>query len=261
MGRELYQLVAIDKNNNEYIIELNNENKNNKGSLSVLDSGTTYFENENHLAKYLFAKEKIPTEDVRFAIKYNYKGSRYLPVIYNDVDLNRISKKADNEEVFIQYVLNLYRKIEEQLYDRDFYEHLIIINDANSQEPNNGNYLQERLMQSIIRFYDTFIKINESELEKEYFRKEIIRQMSTYKQFRTLYMYYQAYINPYVKENNANEELKHHKTTFETLAKKESERNFDIPDELLDVYEKYGMDGVYSITDVDEIISKGYRFK
>ena len=261
MGRELYQLVAIDKDNNEYIIELNNENKNNKGSLSVLDSGTTYFESENHLAKYLFAKGKIPTEAVRFAIKYNYKGSRYLPVIYNDVDLNRISKKADNEEVFMQYVLNLYRKIEEQLYDRQFYEYLIIVNDTNSQEPNNGNYLQERLMQSIIRFYDTFIKINESESEKEYFRKEIIRQMSTYKQFRTLYMYYQTYMNPHnIKENNVNEE-KHHEVTFETLAKKESERNSEIPDELFDVYEKYGMDGVYSITDADEIISKGYRFK
>lgn len=261
MGRELYQLVAIDKHNKEYIIELNNQNQNNKGSLNLLDSGTTYFQSEKHLANYLFRKGKIPTVDVRFAIKYNYKGSRYLPVIYNDIDLNRISENADNEEIFKYDVLNLYRKIEEKLHDRDFYEYLIVVNDTNCDEAKNGNYLQERLMLAIIRYYETFIKIKESESEKEFFKNEIIRQMSSYKQFRTLYMYYQTYMNSRVKENNLFVEDKNNQPTFETLTKSESEKNSEIPEELLEIYRKYGMDGIYSILDVDDVISKGYKFK
>ena len=45
--RELYQLVAIS-NGIEYVVELKNDNKNNRGSLELIDSGTTRFQNERH---------------------------------------------------------------------------------------------------------------------------------------------------------------------------------------------------------------------
>ena len=72
MGRELYQLIAKDKDNNEYVIELNNENSKNKGQLSFLDRGISRFENKQHLAAYLYEAKKIPTTDVKFYIKYVY---------------------------------------------------------------------------------------------------------------------------------------------------------------------------------------------
>ena len=56
--RELYQLVAI-KDGNESVIELKNNNKNNKGTLEFIDSGTTRFQSKEHLAWYLNKEGKI----------------------------------------------------------------------------------------------------------------------------------------------------------------------------------------------------------
>ena len=53
MVGELYQLVAIDKEGHEQVIKLNNENKNSKGFLFYIDSGTTYMKNHQSLVDYL----------------------------------------------------------------------------------------------------------------------------------------------------------------------------------------------------------------
>lgn len=258
MGRELYQLVAITKNNIEYIIELNNKNKNNRGSLSFIDSGTTCFQNERQLSEYLFNKGKIPTKDVKFAIKYSRDGVKYLPAAFNDNELYNISKNTEQEEIFSDYAVKLYMKVEAELYNKDFYEYLMILNDRNSKEKKNGNYLNDHLIKCISDFYEVFVKLNEAESEKADFRYLIIKEMTNYKQLRTLYIFYQIYMNEYIKNNNASNS---HEVTFESLLTRENKRESDIPDELQNAYEKYGMDEVYATYDLDDLVSKGYKFR
>ena len=118
--RELYQLVAIS-NGIEYVVELKNDNKNNRGSLELIDSGTTRFQNERHLAQYLYDTGKIPTTDVRFAIKYRYDGNKYMPVIFNDRELFAISKNVGNNDIYNDYVFFFLKKLEAELNNPMFY--------------------------------------------------------------------------------------------------------------------------------------------
>lgn len=260
MSGERYQLVAIDENNNEYIIELNNDNKNNKGKLYFIDRGVTRFQNPQHLASHLYEEGKIPNVPVKFVIRYNHVGIKELPLIFYDGDLLSISKNADDEAKISEIALKYYLKLEEMLQKYGFYNYLRTINNRNSFDKKSGNFLKDRLIDNIRKLYENFILTQNPTSEKVEIQFEIMQDLTEYKQLRTLHSFYKTYENMYVNNFNEVKEFDK-KTTFETITKRESAEIPEIPQELQKAYDTYGMDGVWAIADAEDVVDKGYKFK
>lgn len=251
MGRELYQLVAITTNNMEYIVELKNENKNNRGYLNFIDSGTARFESERSLATYLYEQGKIPTTDVRFAVKYNHEGPKYLPIILNDRELAYVAKSDSNtHQDYIFYFLKL---LEAELHDPAFYRYVVKNTTKNAKESRNGNHINIRLLHSISEYYDTFVKTNDNESNKAEIQYDILEELFSYKQLRTLRMLYYGYRNQMIKEEIMSATEQEEKVDYENMV--------EIPDDIANAYKHGGMDEVYSITDLDNIESKRIKLK
>lgn len=251
MGRELYQLVAIDKNNNQYVVELNNENKKNKGSLEFIDYGTVHFANEQHLAEYLHKKGTIPTTNVNFFIKYKHNGDKMLPVIYNDRDLY-IYLGVDEAGRYNE-ILRFFSLIQIEFEKLNFYNFFLKQNKYNSNQINNGNCLNNKLFFDLIQYYDTYIKnknYGEGKVDLQY---SILTELSKYKQFRTMHHFYQSYI----EINKAKEDMAAEQEFLNTNNNIEYEKLVDIPDDIRHAYETNGMDDVYSIVDLDDLVAKG----
>lgn len=192
MGKELYQLVAKDKLGNEVIIELNNSNKKNKGSLELIDSGTTLFENKYSLSNYLFKKGKIKDIEVDFMIKYFHNGERYLPVIFNDKRLRGITK----DETIKNDAIYIYLKhLEALLYSKGFYNYIISLNEKNNKQKTNGNYLNQKIINSIIEYYNLYVRTNDIDSNKYEIQMVLLKELYNYKQFRTLYLFVEEYNN------------------------------------------------------------------
>lgn len=253
MQRELYQLVAITNNNMEYVVELINQNKNNRGKLEFIDSGTTRFSDETDLAQYLFNKGKIPTTNVKFAIKYNNKGPKYLPIIFADKELTYISKNVGDNDNFYDYVFHFLKLLEVTLSEPGFYNYLIRINSKNEKEFANGNYINQKLITSIIEYYNTYIRTNNIDANKADLQYSILKELYSYKQLRTLRMFYLNYKNIMQKENNVVYAKEVNKTNIQDMP--------DIPDDISDAYRNGNMDEVYSIADLDDLISGGIKLK
>ena len=253
MERELYQLVAITNNNMEYVVELNNENKNNRGKLEFIDNGTARFENELSLAKYLYNAGKIPTQKVGFAIKYNNKGAKYLPLIFNDKELTYVSKNVGDNDVYNDYVFHFLKLLEVSLSDSVFYNYLIRINSRNEREARNGNYINQKLITSIIEYYNTYIRTNNIDENKADLQYSILKELYNYKQLRTLRMFYLNYKNVMKKENDIIPTKDVNKENIEEMP--------DIPDHIDYAYKNGGMDEVYSVADLDDLIANGVKFK
>lgn len=253
MERELYQLVAITNNNMEYVVELNNENKNNRGKLEFIDSGTARFKDQESLAKYLYNAGKIPTTEVSFAIKYNNKGPKYLPVIFSDKELAYVSKNVGDNDVYNDYVFHFLKLLEISLSDQVFYNYLIRINSRNEREARNGNYINQKLITSIIEYYNTYIKTNNIDANKADLQYSILKELYNYKQLRTIRMFYLNYKNVMKKENDIIPTKDVNKTNIEEMP--------DIPEDIDYAYKNGGMDEVYSIADLDDLIANGVKFK
>lgn len=261
MVREIYQLVAIDQNNNEYVIELTNDNKNNKGKLSFLDRGISRFSNSQHLASHLYESGKLPNVPVRFVIRYNYDGIKEIPLIFYDEELNSICKNVDNEAVMSDYALKYYLRLEEALKNDGFYNYLMFMNEKNVSNKKSGNILHNRLIANISRFYKNFVLLENPNSEKVEIQYDIMKDLMNYKQLRTLHYFYKSYTNRNLKEvEEANESVKH-ETTFESLLERESKKVSEVPEHLQKAYEQGGMDDVYALVDGDEVIEKGYKFR
>lgn len=271
MGRELYQLVAIDKNKNQYIIELNNENDKNKGNLEFIDKGTIRFVNEQQLAEYLYRKQKIPTTEVNFFIKYKHNGDKYIPVIYNDKNLQMFL--SSNETKRYDYILNFFRLMEIEFSKQYFYDFFVSENKDNSNKTNNGNYLNNKLFFDLLSYYDVYIQSENYESSRVDLQYSILNELFNYKQFRTLYQFYKLYVQNF-KENiesvvddkpqinvdhnsNGLNDTLNGTNIFNEYYKNSS----DISDEIRHAYETEGMDGVYGIVDLDDLDAKGLRIK
>jgi len=253
MERELYQLVAITNNGMEYVVELKNENKNNKGKLEFIDSGTTRFSNEDSLAEYFYNNGKIPTTDVRFAIKYNNKGPKYLPVIFADKELAYISKNIRDNDCFSDYTFHFLKLLEVTLLEPGFYNYLIKVNLKNEREPKNGNYVNQKLITSIEEYYDAYIRLQNIEENKAELQYSILKELYNYKQLRTLRQFYLNYKKVMQNENNVMYTKEINKANIEDMP--------DIPDDIANAYRHGGMDEVYSIADLDDLISEGVKLK
>ena len=191
--RELYQLVAIE-NDVETVIELKNENKNNRGTLELIDSGTTRFQSKEHLAWYLFKEGKISTTNVEFAIKYNHNGPKYMPVIYNDKELTVLSKNVGYNNIYNDYVFFFLKKIEVALNDPIFYNYIVNINNNRNKRYENGNYINKRLIEVMNEYFNAYVRTGNIDANKADLQYDILKELYQYKQLRTLRSFYLNYI-------------------------------------------------------------------
>lgn len=267
MGKNMYQLVAIDENKVEHVIGLKNRNKQNKGHLSLIDYGTSFFANEEQMRYYFETRKENFPKNCEFKIRYKYDGEvKYLTCIYDEPELkevlrNKYSKdgnifeKVDSEQTKKdQRILGikLFEELEKLLKDENFYKAFVLYE---RNRLGMSNILNQKIQESIHKY--TYL-INsphldaEDEKEKTELRFSIIRELEQYKQFRTLYLLVKTYKNGELKLD------------IESLNdKKEGTWDFDeklvVPPEVLYPYEKGGMDEVYQSYDLDDLISKGLR--
>ena len=99
-----------------------------RGKLEFIEKGTTRFRNEESLAEYLYKAGKIPTKEVVFAIKYNNKGPKYMPLIFNDKELTYVSKNVGDTDIYYDYVFHFLKLLEVTLSEPVFYNYLVRIN-------------------------------------------------------------------------------------------------------------------------------------
>ena len=257
MERGLYQLVAISNNGIEYVIELNNENKNNKSKLEFIDSGTTRFKDSMHLANYLYNNGKLPTKDVSFAIKYKHNVEKYIPLVFNDKRLYALSKNKPESDFYQDYIFYLFKSIQIEL-NHGFYNYLISVNNKNSRQKSNGNYLNSKLLTDISMLYNNYIKINNQSNSKLEFVHSIVKELFNYKQLRTMHIMYIDYCNSKHKKQEYNIEAKINSTKGITFPDYEY---VEIPENINYTYEKDGMDGVYGIADLDDLEKLGIKLK
>lgn len=254
---ELYQLVAFDKNDIEYVIELNNVNKNNKGTLEFIDSGTVRFRNTENLAEHLFNEGKIPTKDVIFSIKYRHNGARYLPVIYNDRELYNVftSKELDAFIIFRDAVL---KRLEAALSKKSFYKYFIEKNYYNTKVKTNGHFIDMKLAKDINEYYSEYIMTGDIDSNRSLLQYKILQELQNYKQLRTIYMYYNEYMR---NEKEIVQSQLFEKYGMESPIPEDYEHIPDIPSDIYEAYVNGGMDEVYSIVDGDDIFDKGIKFR
>lgn len=279
MGRNFYQLVAIDENKKEYVIELKNRNNQNKGHLSLIDYGTSFFKNEEQMRNYFIGKKENFPRNCEFKIKYLYDGEiKYLTVIYDEPILkdmlrnkylkkDNIFDKTSSKEIDYEhrvFSIRLFEELEKLLKDELFlktlglYERNIL---------GMSNILNQKIQESIHK-YAYLINLPvldpEEEKEKTELRFSILRELGQYKQFRTLYLLIKSYKNGEFKLDleriNEDEEYFKYRQSNE---KKENTWDFTdsygLPPEIKESYEKGGMDEVYSQYDLDDLMSKGLR--
>lgn len=258
MSGELYQLVALDKNGKEHVIELNNDNKNDKGLLSFIDSGTTYMKNEQTLINYLIRKGKLNDPNVTFVIKYNNRGVRYLPVIYNEPGLRQIALKCNDENLLRSYAKYFVDLIENDLCNYNFYNYIVELNEEIFSQVSNGSYLDDKVLDEFRKFYEAYGIARDDLVLKEQYKHKLATKLNSYKKIRTIYIYYKMYLDSKLNKGNnydIPDMLKY------LLPQENVEFNPDIPEELKKAYEQNGMDGVWTVTDLDDIEDKGYKFR
>ena len=279
MGRNNYQLVAIDKNNIEHVIGLKNKNKEDKGHLSLIDYGTSFFQNEDQMRYYFESRKENFPKDCNFKIKYIYNGEvKYLSCIYDepvlkDILRNRYVKKdstfekEDSKQTkYEQRVLGikLFDELEKLLKEEDFYKMLVLYQ---RNRLGMSNILNQKIIESIHKYtYLINLPILEEEEknEKKELRFSIIRQLEQYKQFRTLYLLVKNYKNGELKLDIENiQDYLDYIEYMESQEKKEGTWDFDeklvVPPDVKYSYEKGGMDEVYQNYDLDDLIGKGLR--
>lgn len=257
MERELYQLVAISDNGIEYIVELNNENKNNKSKLEFIDSGVTRFNDSANLATHLYNNGKIPTTKVNFAIKYQHNGAKYIPLVFNDKKLYALSKSKTESELYQDYVFYLLKSMQAE-FNQGFYEYLVSVNNKNSKQRSNGNYLNSKLLTDIGILYNNFIRVNNYSVSKADIEYSILKELFNYKQLRTMHIMYTDYCNSKVKKKEDNVESKTNNSNNNNISRFEEA---DIPEYIRYAYEKDGMDGVYRVADLDDLETLGIKFR
>jgi len=262
MSGELYQLVAIDETGKEQVIKLNNDNKNDKGLLSFIDSGTTYMENEQALIDYLMKQGKLDNPNVKFAIKYNNRGVRYLPVIYNDPEFRFVSLNAEDKTKLKHYAKYLIDKIDFYLCNSDLYANILTLNDEIFSEISNGNYLDKHFLNKLRKYYEAYGITKEDFSYKEMFKKDLADGIKTYKTIRTLYIFYKIHLNSKLDNKSLLESNNYDiPQQLKYILPEEIQKDVEIPEEIQKAYNDDGMDGVWRIKDIDDIGDKGYKFR
>lgn len=268
-----YQLVVIDNNSKqEYVVELKNDNKDNKAPLGFIDHGLSRFENDYELAKYLFEKGSIPTLNVTFKVKYKAKGKdNYLSPIYYDPYIYNVSKRADNKvdayDSFLEFVI---RTLLIYLSEAEFYDFLLEQNRKNRKRKYSGDFVDNRVINTVVDYYNMFILPHNIDANSAEIQYTLLKEFTQYKQLRTLYKFIRDYDDTKEKIVEPAFNLKAEQLCMDdppiNYYLDESELEFIEPDFITireDLYEKVwnlyqlgGMEAVYELYDLDDIYQK-----
>lgn len=256
MANERYQLVAVDNvTRQRYVIELRNSNVNDKGSLGFIDRGVSLFKDELQLSMYLYNKGKIPTLNVSYTIIYQQKGEKTLPLIFDDAHISHIAKKTDNkinyDDDFVYYVVRILLM---KLSDENFYRYIRKENKKNQRSAKSGNYVDNKILDNIIDYYNGYIVPNEIDASSITIQYSLLKEFTQYKQLRTLYYLIKNYdkmqkARPYVEETISLDEY------LRSLSLEDSglgirEDKYEL---VRNIYNRGGMDEVYATYDLDDI--------
>lgn len=249
-----YQLIAINnETGEEYIIPLNNGARNNKAPLGYIDNGVARFKCDDHLAKHLFDKGVIPTTNVTFKIKYRAnKKDNYLSPIYDDITIRNVSKRANNDlnsnDVFIEHTFN---DLLIKLSKPNFYDFLLV---QNKNPQNNGDSLNDKIMGNIIKYLREMDPRNILKIDFN-LENSFLRELTQYKQVRTLYKIIKDFDRSYIDYNENKEvifdESKEEFKEIEIISVRE-----DLYGKIWQLYQLGGMEAIYEIYDLDDIYEK-----
>ena len=249
-------LVAVDNvTRQRYVIELRNSNVNDKGSLGFIDRGVSLFKDELQLSMYLYNKGKIPTMNVSYTIIYQQKGEKTLPLIFDDAHISHIAKKTDNkinyDDDFVYYVVRILLM---KLSDENFYRYIRKENKKNQRSAKSGNYVDNKILDNIIDYYNGYIVPNEIDASSITIQYSLLKEFTQYKQLRTLYYLIKSYdkmqkARPYVEETISLDEY------LRSLSLEDSglgirENKYEL---VRNIYNRGGMDEVYATYDLDDI--------
>jgi len=251
--KELYQLVAI-YDGKEEIVPLNSNNKNSKCVLCYIDSITLGLKNKDELISMLIKEGKLSTLNADFFIKYSRNGERRLPLLFNDLSFEFAAKKCflKDDKPYAQYVCSLFQRFIKYLENEKFYKFFMYANEKNKNTYKNGSYLNDELVNNIIIYYN-LLKNNENFAQKNEIEKKMLYEIISYKQLRTLCAIFDEYrdfiFSNKNTKNNLNKSL--NQETVEELKQQE----------IQSIYNKDGMDEVYTYTDLDEMDLYGVKIK
>lgn len=208
MSHGIYQLVAINPQGKEYVIELNNDNKNNRSSLDFIDSGTSRFAKEQDVIDYLVFKQKIPKEELNLKIRYaRNKQMRYMPLIYANNEITQVAKNIDDIGKYNNFVYAFLKRIETEMFsNNDFFYFIKSLNERYENEKDSGNYLNNKVMGLLTEYFYTYVKPYNIEADKSEIQYDLLKQFYNYKTLRTLYTYHIEYLN--YKQNQINDASK-----------------------------------------------------
>lgn len=269
-----YQLVAIDNaTNTEYVVELNNDSKENKAPLGFIDHGLSRFKDDYSLAKFLYEKGVIPTLNVTFKIKYRAnKKDNYLTPIYNDAYIYHVSGRVDNKvDAYDDFLLFVIRTLLIYLSKEDFYDFVLKENRKNGRRKYSGDFVDNRVINTINDYYNMYIVPKHIDANSAEIQYTLLKEFTQYKQLRCLYKFIKDYDNTKEKIIEPAFNLK-----AEQLAMTDPPFNYfldaskeefkepdsitvreDLYDKVLRLYELGGMEAVYEIYDLDDIYQTG----
>lgn len=269
-----YQLVAIDNNSKqEYIVELNNDNKDNKAPLGFIDHGLSRFKDDYSLAKFLYEKGLIPTLNVTFKIKYRAKKKdNYLTPIYNDAYIYHVSGRVENRvDAYDDFLLFVIRTLLIYLSKEDFYDFVLKENRKNSRRKYSGDFVDNRVIHTINDYYNMYIVPNHLDANSTEIQYTLLKEFTYYKQLRCLYKFIKDYDNTKEKLiepafNLKAEQLAMTDPPFNYFLD-ESKEEFkeidsisireDLYDKVWELYQLGGMEAVYEVYDLDDIYQTG----
>jgi len=243
----MYSLVVYNNKNHEKIII----DRTKFDKLYKIDCLTARFKDKEEFVKFLISSELIKEEDVRIYIHYKYKGDKYLPIIYNNIDLLFYIVQTDRnkleESVDFNYFTEFYNKLVNYMRDLDFITALQQFQ-LSPTGKYNGDYLSSTFFEVLMEYnYAVNIsKVNDNE-HLNYIadlEHQIRKHLEGYKNFRILAKIISKY-----------EKLKFGKefSLIELEKEQETELRREVPELMKTLNDNGGMDDVYSIFDYEEV--------
>ena len=147
-----------------------------------------------------------------------------------------------------------------KLGDRNFYDYLYKQNRKNQRSKYNGNFVNNKILDNIVDYYNGYIVPNEIDANTAEIQYSLLKEFTQYKQLRTLFLFIKDYdvlkMNEDMEIINDFEQISLDELEFDT-----EDTNFiTVKEELYEkiyyLYQKGGMEAVYSVFDFDDIYDK-----
>ena len=192
-------------------------------------------------------------------------GSKYLPVVYNNPTLRCIAKISD-DKIYKNFANAFLNGFVADLTEKDFYRFIMKLQNNNKSEYKNGCYLNNQIETLLIEIYNN--SHSEKKESNNYELKTIIsKELTQYKQFRTLFYFSNMY-GKYLETANQNKKNEDIVDIIDKQIEMENKkiREFlpEVNEDNYGVYTAFkdgGMDEVYTLYDLSELDRLGSKLR